>query len=151
MATADGMIFIAASWKQRERVRQLAVRIREVGYPVYDFTDSACRDTPELPPERFPELFDPEKHGSYWEYLNSNPYYRPTMEGNRRALDHCAMVVLLLPCGMDATADWAYAVGKGKQTYLVGNPNRGERTPVHLWANGWFPDEEAFLRHLTIN
>jgi hypothetical protein len=127
-------LYISSSWKQRERVRNLAIQLRNVGLTVYDFTDPACRDTPEVPPEKYPEQFDPEKH-IYREYLESQPEWKMAVECNRRALNNSSMVVLLLPCGLDSHADWAYAVGKGKYTAVVGSPKAGERTPSHMWCD----------------
>jgi len=111
--TAHITVFIASSWKQRERVQALADALREIGLSVYDFTDPRCRKTPGIPPEKYPEKFDPT-----------------------------------LPCGIDATADWAYAFAKGKETYIVGHPYAGERSPVHRKANGWFADEKKFAAFL---
>jgi hypothetical protein len=72
-------LYISSSWKQRERVRNLAIQLRNVGLTVYDFTDPACRDTPEVPPEKYPEQFDPEKH-IYREYLESQPEWKMAVE-----------------------------------------------------------------------
>jgi len=143
----DSLIFIASSWKERSRVRELANTLREFEFPVYDFTDPSCRESPEIPPEKYPEPFDPEKK-SYWEYLHSYEWYK-AMEENRKNIDCCSMLILLLPCGIDATADWAYAVGKEKETYIIGEPRAGERSPVHLWTTGWFPEENSFVFHLS--
>lgn len=127
-------IYISSSWKNRQRVREVAVALREYGHEVYDFTDPACRKTPEIPPERFPVQWDPEI-GSYAEYITSVPEWRQAVECNRAALDRCDAVVLLLPCGADAHADWAYAVGRGKRSCVVGAPKAGDRTPTHMWAD----------------
>jgi len=137
------LIFIAASWKQRKRVRRLAEKLRQLNFGVYDFTDPSCRKAEEIPPEKFPEQFDPERH-NYWEYLDK-PEWNSAIEENRQNLDCCQMLVLLLPCGIDATADWAYAIGKGKRTFIIGHPNTGERSPVHLWTDKWFSCEKEFL------
>ena len=138
------LVYISASWKQRDRVRELAHKLRSLDFDVYDFTDPACRKGPEIPPERFPEQFDPEKH-IYRQYLNQ-PEWREAVNENRTALNLCDLVVLLLPCGIDATADWAYAVGQGKPSVIVGHPRAGERSPVHLWAEAMVDtDEEAVL------
>ena len=139
-------IFIASSWKQRERVRALADALREMVLSVYDFTDPRCRKTPEIPMEKYPEQFDPAKH-NYWEYIG-RPEWQAAIDENFENIDRCTMLVLLLPCGIDATADWAYAVAKGKRTYIVGNPRAGERSPVHRKANGWFADERQFMAFL---
>ena len=138
------MIYISSSWKNRDRVRSFANALRALNIPVYDFTDPTCRDTPEIPPERFPEAFDPAKH-KYEAYLRSIPEWKAAVECNRRALDACSAVVLLLPCGPDAHADWAYAVGRGKFTLVVGSPKAGDRTPTHLWANAFAASDEEAL------
>ena len=137
-------IFIAASWKQRDRVRKLANDIRELGHEVYDFTDPNCRKYKPIPPETFPEEYDPSIH-LYKEYLNSYPDWKNAINENENAIDICTIAVLLLPCGIDATADWAVAVGKDKETYIIGSPNKGERHPVHLWADDIFRTDEDFL------
>ena len=133
-------IYISSSWKNRERVRKLADALRDCGHVVYDFTDPKCRKAPEIPPEMFPEQFDPAKH-LYAEYIHSVPHWRAAVEGNQEALQACDAVVLLLPCGNDAHADWAYAVGLGKKTIVVGSPKAGDRTPTHLWADAIVQDE----------
>ena len=126
-------VYISASWKNRTNVRALAELLRVMGHEVYDFTDPACRQTPEIPPERFPGQFDPLRH-TYAEYLD-RPEWRGAVEENRKAIQWCDVVLLLLPCGIDATADWAYGVGIGKRSLIVGSPRAGERSPVHLWAD----------------
>jgi hypothetical protein len=154
-------IYISSSWKQRERVRTVAEKLRERGFDVYDFTDPKSRaafmkvyvdgnrlvTSSEIPPENFPEQFDPERH-DYEAYL-SRPAWRDAMDCNRRALNHCDAVVLLLPCGNDAHADWAYAVGQGKFTVVAGHPPAGERSPTHLWANFIVEDDRAAIATLV--
>lgn len=135
-------VYISASWKQRERVRALAVCLREVGHEVYDFTDPACRKSEEIPPERFPHAFDPAA-GTYREYITSNPHWREAVTGNRAALQWCDVVILLLPAGADAHSDWALGVGLGKLSCIVGHPPAGERTPSHLWADALLDADSA--------
>jgi hypothetical protein len=137
------LIYISSSWKNRERVRALAEMLRGDGHEVYDFTDPSCRKSEEIPPERFPEEFDPEQH-LYSEYLD-RPEWHQAVSENRQALDRCDLVVLLLPCGNDAHADWAYAVGRGKKSVVVGHPGKGERSPVHLWADGFCSDTDGLM------
>lgn len=127
-------VYLSSSWKNREAVRELAVVLRHCGHEVYDFTDPACRKSPEIPPERFPEQFDPARH-VYADYIAAVPEWRIAVDANREALRWCDVVVLLLPCGCDGHADWAFAVGLGKYSCVVGHPKAGERTPTHLWAD----------------
>jgi len=141
-------VYISSSWKQRERVGALACGLIAHGVSVYDFTNPACRDSPEIPPEKFPQQFDPEIH-SYREYINK-PEWRAAVECNRRALDACKVVILLLPCGNDAHADWAYAVGRGAYTIVVGHPNKDERTPSHLWCDSFIERDEEAIGHVAL-
>ena len=126
-------IYISSSWKNRDRVRAFAVALRSQGHEVYDFTDPLSRKAPEIPPELFPEQFDPIKH-NYAEYLESVPNWRTAVYCNLTAIKWCDLCVLLLPCGADSHADWGVAVGAGKRSVVVGQPKAGERTPSHLWA-----------------
>lgn len=137
-------IYISSSWRNRLKVRQLALLLRNQPYlEVFDFTDPTNRKEEICPPERYPELFDPDKH-IYSRYLNK-PEWRACVFENRQRIDECDWVILLLPCGIDATADWAYAVGAGKRTAIVGHPKKGDRSPVHLWAEFMFEDIDAVI------
>ena len=136
---------MSSSWKQRDRVRTMAHAIRDkFGLRVYDFTDPVCRKVPEIPPEAFPEQFDSSKM-SYAEYITGNKSWYDTVYQNREAIARSRAVILLLPCGNDAHADWAYAVGRGLVTAVVGNPNDGERTPSHLWSETFCRKDESVL------
>ena len=134
-------IYISSSWKNRDKVRELADRLRVCGHSVFDFTDQENRLAQICPPERFPEQFDPEKH-SYAQYLD-RPEWREVVDENRIAIEEAEYIILILPCGVDATADWAYGVGLGKRSIIVGHPKPGERSPVHLWADAIVPDIDA--------
>lgn len=137
-------IYISSSWKNRVRVREIAILLRMNGLEVYDFTDPKCRKTPEIPPEAFPEQFDPLKH-QYPSYLDAVPQWRQAVIENREALLKCDVCVLLLPCGADSHADWGVAVGAGKPSIVMGHPKVGERTPSHMWADAIIPDDDDSL------
>ena len=137
-------IYLSSSWKQRDRVRAMANRLREAGLKVYDFTDPSCRKVPEIPPERFPDQFK-RANGTYREYITRVPEWTQAILCNKEAIDNSRMVLLLLPCGHDAHSDWAYGVGRGCKTAVVGSPPDGERVPTHQWADAILDtDEEGF-------
>jgi len=126
-------IYISSSWKNRKEVRKLATSLINLSYTVYDFTNPNCRKTQEIPPELFPEQFDPDIH-NYFDYLN-RPEWKAAVEENYQTIKSCNLIILLLPCGIDATADWALGVGMGKDSIIVGHLKKGDRSPVHLWTN----------------
>lgn len=134
-------VYIASSWKNRDRVRRLAEQLRAAGHEVYDFTDPASRGGPTIPPEANPAAFDPAV-GSYAAYLRSRPEWRSAVLANLAAIHRCDAVVLLLPAGADSHADWGAAVSLGKLTVVVGHPPTGERTPSHLWASAMLATDE---------
>jgi len=123
-------IYISSSWKNRDKVREMTVRLRKDGHKVYDFTDPTTRKVPESPPEVFPE-FNPAKD-KYSEYCRNVNAYACVMN-NQEALRWCDLCILLLPCGNDAHSDWGYAVGNGKHSVVVGTPR--DRAYTHLWAD----------------
>jgi len=127
-------IYLSSSWKNRERVHLLAMKLRKEGYDVYDFTDQLRRKEVGLAPENFPTLFDPDEHIYKW-YLEDRPELRKGVEENRKALERCDAVVMLLPCGNDAHADAYYGKGFGKKLIISGQPRRGDVSPTHLWAD----------------
>jgi hypothetical protein len=140
-------IYLSSSWKNRGRVRWLAQQLRKGGHDVYDFTDPAYRTTPEIPPERFPTEFDPQ-NGVYSEYIQSVAAWKEAVNGNMSVLQRCDLVVLMLPCGMDAHADAYYALGRGKRLVICGQPVAGTRAPVHLWAEAILDVDEDVLQLL---
>lgn len=140
-------VYISSSWKNREEVRAFAKLLRDCAHEVYDFTDPNCRKTPEIPPERFPEQFDPDKH-HYPVYLDRKEW-RMAVEENRLAIEESEVIALLLPCGIDSTADWALGVGMGKKSCVIGHPKKGERSPVHLWANAMMDTTQQALNWIN--
>lgn len=128
-------VYVSSSWKNQARTREIAELIRSSGHEAFDFTDSTTRGgTTEIPPEMLPKSFDPSS-GNYRTYLHTQPGWEHVISQNRRALNWCNVVVMLLPCGHDAHADSFYGLGRGAALAIVGKPEAGERTPNHLWAD----------------
>ncbi len=138
-------VYISSSWKNRERVRAMAERLEEMGHNVYDFTNTKCRKCQEIPPGTTAD-FNPERH-DYREYINWK-LFRDAVYENRKAIDECDLVVLLLPCGNDSHVDWAYGVGRGKPSVIVGHPMSGGQSPTHLWADMIVANDESFYMFL---
>lgn len=58
-----------------------------------------------------------------------------SQDDKRPALAWCDVVLLLLPCDASTQADWAYAVGLGKQTCIIGEPGGDDPHPAHRWVD----------------
>lgn len=142
-------IYISASWKNRTLVRSLANNLRLHDHEVFDFTDPICRKTYEAPPEMFPEQFDPSIH-NYSDYIN-RAEWKAAVNENREAIAWADLIILLLPCGIDATADWALGVGMGKRSIIIGHPPKGERSEVHLWADAILDNTDDIIPWLKYN
>lgn len=140
-------IYISSSWKNREKVREIATDLTKMGHEVYDFTNPDCRKTPEIPPEKYPEEFDPAIH-NYREYIQKD-VWRAAVLGNKAAIENADFIVLLLPCGNDSHADWAYGVGLGKRSVVIGSPRKGERSPVHMWADAILDNEKQLYEYIS--
>lgn len=136
-------IYIRASGKNQKLVRELAQTLRLYGHEVFDFTDQNCRKNDKTSLEMFPEQFDPSKH-IYREYIDRDEW-RDAVYQNRKAIKGSDLVILLLPCGIDATADWALGIGMGKPSIIVGHPKKGERSEVHLWADAILNNTDEVL------
>lgn len=141
-------VYISSSWKNRVEVRKMANDLREIGCEVYDFTDPSCRKTPEIPPEQFPEEFDPAVH-VYSQYIQRPEWHSAVME-NKEAIKWADLIILILPCGNDAHADWAYGVGLGKLSLVIGNPQKGDRSPVHMWADAIVDSWDELIGYVEV-
>ena len=124
----------------------MAIKLREMGHEVYDFTDPNCRKTPEIPPERFPEEFNPDKH-IYSRYIQKHEWCMAVNE-NYNAIKKADFIILFLPCGNDSHADWALGVGMGKRNVVVGQPRKGERSPVHMWSDRILDKVEELYQYI---
>jgi len=146
-------IYISSSWKNRDKVREIATRLRKDGHKVYDFTDPNCRKVPEYPPERQQVPFDPAIHKSHAEYMRNDRanYMYASVMNNQEALRWCDLVILLLPCGNDSHADWAYGVGLGKASVVVGQPRAGEQSYTQLWADKILDNPDDVYNYIKEN
>lgn len=143
-------VYISSSWSNKNRVRSLANRIRkECELSVFDFTDENCRKSQSIPHGTIDSFS--ESISSYKQYLNSYKPYKLAVEENKEMIKNCHIVILLLPCDLDATADWAFGVGCGKPSLIIGYPKNGEFSPTHLWAEDIVEDTTEAINWLLLN
>jgi len=149
-------IYIAASWKQKDRVNKIAHVLSERGHIVFDFTDSKSRLKvnqaldldfqlcDEQPKTKYASKYEPQNN-KYGEYLQNMHLYQEMMKNNLAIIKKCDVCILLLLAGADAHADWGAAVGANKITCVVGYPDNGDRSPSHLWADRFFQSDDELI------
>jgi|GEM_PF-2405482 hypothetical protein len=129
-------IFIASSWKNKDQVFKLAKLLENAGHSVYNFADFSKRTAAPIDEEELNSSFHSMNFtGKGYRNFISQIKYTDIINENRKAINECHLLILLLPCGLDANIDWAYAVGKGKPTILCGVPYIGSRCLNHQFAD----------------
>lgn len=124
-------------------VRTIADALRSDGHQVFDFTDPVNR------PEGLGHFVfnasdwagKPLKEIDWLEFLQFEAT-RTAFNSDRGGLDWADTVVLILPCGRSAHMEAGYAVGKGKDLFIIGELPRGEFDVMHLFANGHYRVEQ---------
>jgi hypothetical protein len=141
-------IYISSSWENRDEVRRMAVMLRSCGYSVYDFTDADSPKNTEIPCKKYPEEFDPGIH-KYSIYINK-PAWKSLAMANLRTIQTADFIILLLPCDANSHICWAYGVGLGIPSAVVGQPRKGEKTPLHHLADHFFDTVDDFISWIEV-
>jgi hypothetical protein len=99
-------VHLNSSLKNRNAVQIVADVLRNsLGCEVCDFTDPKRRKPPEIPYEKLSEQFYPQR---------------------KNAIEWADLIVILLPCDIDAAVDCVLGVHMGKRSVLVGRLVAGE-------------------------
>lgn len=135
-------IYLASSWKNACRVRELALLFRAEGHEVFDFTDP---DNSVEGIEKFVfsaaqwsiEGGKPAAEIDWLEFLSWTPSKR-AFKSDKAGLDWADTVVLLLPSGRSSHLEAGYGVGKGKDLFIFGDLCRGEFDAMYGFAAACF-------------
>lgn len=109
-------IYVASSW--RNPLQETVVQVlREAGHEVYDFKNPIPGDKGfgwhEIDP-------DWQKWtASQFRQALSHPLVDTGFDHDMSALTACDVCVLVLPCGRSAHLECGWAVGAGKETYVL--------------------------------
>lgn len=118
--------FIAARWRNKDKVMELAKKIESKGKTVYNFVEG---DGTEY------ELKDSEKKYSPEEFMNkfesipnwrSDPKVQEIFDVDMNALKESEKLVLLLPAGKSAHIEAGVAYGMGKHCVVIGEQKETE-------------------------
>lgn len=109
-------IYLASSW--RNHLQPDAVyRLRMAGHEVYDFRNPG-------PGEKGFSWSEVDKDWRYWASEHfikglEHPYARHGFQLDKVGLDWADTCVLLSNCGKSAHLEAGYAIGQGKETFIV--------------------------------
>lgn len=126
-------IYLASSWKNRQQPEILAM-LRAEGHEVYDFRNPAPGDIGFswrrcVEPGRNIDMYN---MSDYVHHITKAPAAQAGFKLDRDALHWCDTCVLLLPCGRSAHLEAGYAMGQGKETFVVLNKEGFEPELMYL-------------------
>lgn len=114
-------IYLATSWKNTEQPKVLA-RLRGLGHEVYDFRNPSPGNTGftwEQCEMEWGDPIDMRNPALYVRHVARNAATKEGFKLDRDALHWCDTCVLLLPCGRSAHLEAGYAMGQGKETFII--------------------------------
>lgn len=127
-------IYLASSWRNQQQPKIL-VMLREMGHEVYDFRNPAPdNDGFSWKQCTMPwgETIDMYDMSLYVRHITTNPVAQKGFGLDRNALHWCDTCVLLLPCGRSAHLEAGYAMGQGKETFVLLNKDGFEPELMYL-------------------
>ena len=126
-------IYIASSWKNAEIVFSLAHHLRKDGHKV----DAFCDSSNGRYVFHWKEISTDQNKFNAKTFLQHKQSKKAFTE-DKKWLDWCECLILVLPCGNSAHLEAGYVKGQGKRFYIwhpLGFPN-GEFDVMYGFADG---------------
>lgn len=138
-------IYIASSWKNKDRVRALATKLRSLGHEVFDFTDPDNRakelDHWNCPADKWDgPLLETMEYKQFLTFEKSQRIFSADVGG----LHWADTIVLLLPSGRSSHIEAGFAAGSGKDLFIFGDLPLGEFDPMYHFARGCYHADDEF-------
>lgn len=134
-------IYLSSSWRNIDRVRALAAKLREAEHEVFDFTSRANA----VPRDNVPAFVD-QPYGPYLDSIRS--LIKDQIELDLEEIEQSDVLVLLLPAGSDSHFELGYAISLGMDTYVVGQPKPDQFVGMHLMCDAVLADDATLLARL---
>ena len=140
-------IYLASSWKNAEGVKTILELLRKQGFEVDCFCDQ------EGGRVGF-NIADCMKRLGYsitdvdpitaLQHPAVSKQFKIAFTEDKKWLDWCNCVIMLMPCGRSAHLEAGYAKGQGKLFYILwlNEPAKGEFDNMYQFADGMFRTEE---------
>lgn len=128
-------IYIASSWAMHKIAIRLAKRLRIEGFEV----DCFCDDSTGRYVFYVGEIVG--KHPEEWNAIRmvSQPQVKKAFAEDKKWLDWCDTLILLVPSGRSAHLEAGYVKGCGKNLYIYGEFPQGEWDVMYRFADGMYP------------
>jgi hypothetical protein len=140
-------VFIASSHRNYDLLREVSATVQNIAnHSVFNFSDDSGRleKTAFLKTQR--SVVDPSD--GLDSYLAQLSQWNRILKENLRKLRECDICVLVLPAGLDAHCDWAYAKGHGATTILFGLPEKEDTAQWHSLADFYVSNVDDLRRCL---
>lgn len=133
--------FISSRWRNRDRVLELARKIREKDYSVYCFMEEkfnpgTIHDDPEEVMSKFESRED-------W---RNDPFVKKIFKRDLNGLRASDCVVVLLPGGKSTHLEAGIGYGLGKKLILIGEQKETES--LYLIFNEFYPTIDDFIKSI---
>jgi hypothetical protein len=108
-------IYLASSWRNQQQPEVLKI-LRDLGHEVYDFRNPL----PGNNGFRWQDCeYDMRDKALFVRHITKSFAAQKGFVLDRDALNWCDTCVLLLPSGLSAHLEAGYAIGQGKETFVV--------------------------------
>ena len=142
-------IYLASSWRNNEAVKIIFDCLRKLGFEV----DCFCDQEGGRFGFNISEAFQTQGHNIY-EIDAITAFQHPAIASkfiaafaeDKKWLDWCNCLILLMPCGRSAHLEAGYVKGRGGLFYIywLNEPIKGEFENMYQFADGLFCPEELY-------
>lgn len=122
-------IYIASSWQNKDIVLDLAELLKLLGHKV----DCFCDEASGRYVFHFSEVGDIEKINAI-SFLEDHRTKKAFLE-DKKWLDWCECLIMVLPCGNSAHLEAGYVVGQGKKLIIFGEFPMGQFDVMYGFAD----------------
>ena len=133
--------FISSRWRNRDKVLELAKKLRSKGFSVYCFMEE--KDNPGTIHD------DPEEVMSKFEALQNwrnDPFVKRIFKRDLKGLTASKCIVVLLPGGKSTHLEAGIGYGLGKELVLIGEQKETES--LYLIFNEFYNTIDDFIKSI---
>jgi len=137
-------IYLASSWKNEQIIVPLADMLREKGHEVDCFCDPSCG--------RFVFSFREIGNAEELNAINmlETKQAQKAFQEDKKWIEWCDMLIMVLPCGNSAHLEAGYAKGIGKEVLIVGSFPNGQWDVMYGFADRLMKFDDFINNHYLL-